>query len=149
MLQTSALLSPPLPNATIHATLSPWTLEEPFTSSSNLTRPSWRRNSENPWWHQPWWAAQCKPQLQVWLYWWAVPFAAKFEKLIQKHFKNAGAWLGPSCCRYCRKQLIHSELLAKVGLPEVSEVEKPWSHQLVLKKENGRKILQQIVGDGP
>ncbi|KAJ7449392.1 hypothetical protein B0H11DRAFT_1924031 [Mycena galericulata] len=48
------------------------------------------------------WARQCRGEAQIWLpFYWEVPFAAKFERLIHHHYQRAGAWLGPVRCTFC------------------------------------------------
>ncbi|KAJ7430665.1 hypothetical protein B0H11DRAFT_2220183 [Mycena galericulata] len=48
------------------------------------------------------WARQCWGEQQIWLpFYWEVPFAAKFERLIHLHYRGAGAWLGPVRCGFC------------------------------------------------
>ncbi|KAJ7449500.1 hypothetical protein B0H11DRAFT_1928657 [Mycena galericulata] len=48
------------------------------------------------------WERQCRGEIQVWLpFYWEVPFAAKFERLIHQHYRRAGYWLGPMRCAYC------------------------------------------------
>ncbi|KAJ7058640.1 hypothetical protein C8F01DRAFT_1255790 [Mycena amicta] len=108
MSHSTALRSPPLPNATtIHAPPSPSDTQGTFYlflkphstyTAAKLGRSKYLQRRK----HQ--WAAQCRPQRQVWIYWWDVPFASKFENLVHLHFKHAGAWIRPSLCRYCRKR---------------------------------------------
>ncbi|KAJ7429815.1 hypothetical protein B0H11DRAFT_1944196 [Mycena galericulata] len=48
------------------------------------------------------WARQCRGEAQIWLpFYWEVPFAAKFERIIHHHYQRAGAWLGPVRCTFC------------------------------------------------
>ncbi|KAJ7451188.1 hypothetical protein B0H11DRAFT_1927844 [Mycena galericulata] len=47
-------------------------------------------------------ARQCRGEAQIWLpFYWEVPFAAKFERLIHHHYQRVGAWLGPVRCTFC------------------------------------------------
>ncbi|KAJ7441450.1 hypothetical protein B0H11DRAFT_2252019 [Mycena galericulata] len=54
------------------------------------------------------WTRQCRGQRVKWWYWWYVPFAKKFERLIHTHFRVHGAWLEPSACGFCLVR--HQEL---------------------------------------
>ncbi|KAJ7453630.1 hypothetical protein B0H11DRAFT_2245267 [Mycena galericulata] len=48
------------------------------------------------------WARQCRGERHHWLpYYWEVPFYKKFEKIVHRHYKAAGAWLTPHRCRFC------------------------------------------------
>ncbi|KAJ7429272.1 hypothetical protein B0H11DRAFT_2412504 [Mycena galericulata] len=48
------------------------------------------------------WARQCRGERHRWLpYYWEVPFYKKFEKIIHRHYKAAGAWVVPHRCRFC------------------------------------------------
>ncbi|KAJ7441830.1 hypothetical protein B0H11DRAFT_1932749 [Mycena galericulata] len=48
------------------------------------------------------WGRQCQGEVQIWLaFYWEVPFAAKFERLIHLHYQRAGYWLGPVTCMFC------------------------------------------------
>ncbi|KAJ7460122.1 hypothetical protein B0H11DRAFT_1924165 [Mycena galericulata] len=58
--------------------------------------------SDNPARRKREWERQCRGEMQLWLpFYWEVPFAAKFERLIHLHYQRAGYWLGPIRCPYC------------------------------------------------
>ncbi|KAJ7429134.1 hypothetical protein B0H11DRAFT_2266844 [Mycena galericulata] len=71
------------------------------------------------------WARQCRGQRVKWWFWWYVPFAKQFERLIHTHFRIHGAWIHPSPCGFCwiRHQEIfdHARCGGKRGVSEVVE----------------------------
>ncbi|KAJ7681691.1 hypothetical protein B0H17DRAFT_1138288 [Mycena rosella] len=60
--------------------------------------------TNDPPWRKGEWKRQCAPQQQVWRYYWEVPDAREFERLIHTHFKVAGAWIVPVPCQFCMKR---------------------------------------------
>ncbi|KAJ7505067.1 hypothetical protein B0H11DRAFT_1905143 [Mycena galericulata] len=71
------------------------------------------------------WARQCRGQRQKWWFWWDVPFAKKFERLIHTHFRVHGAWVQPSPCGFClvrhEEQFDYARCGGKRGLIRVVE----------------------------
>ncbi|KAJ7431146.1 hypothetical protein B0H11DRAFT_2262304 [Mycena galericulata] len=59
------------------------------------------RRANNPQRRRREWARQCRGQRVKWWFWWYVPFAKKFERLIHTHFRVHGAWVHPSLCGFC------------------------------------------------
>ncbi|KAF7340932.1 hypothetical protein MSAN_02078200 [Mycena sanguinolenta] len=48
------------------------------------------------------WCRQCRGEWQNWLpFYWKVPHAKKFEKIIHVELKRRGAWLGCEQCWFC------------------------------------------------
>ncbi|KAJ7729384.1 hypothetical protein DFH07DRAFT_995158 [Mycena maculata] len=62
------------------------------------------------------WERQCCPEPQEWPgFYYEVPFAAKFEKILHRYFKLMGAWLGPVRCNYCGRYHIEKFDLQLLG----------------------------------
>ncbi|KAJ7744802.1 hypothetical protein DFH07DRAFT_776997 [Mycena maculata] len=62
------------------------------------------------------WETQCWPEAQEWVaFYYQVPFAAKFERILHRYFKLMGVWLGPVPCNYCGRRHIEKFDLELLG----------------------------------
>ncbi|KAJ7274172.1 hypothetical protein C8J57DRAFT_1225041 [Mycena rebaudengoi] len=63
------------------------------------------------------WRRSCPGQRQDWLYAYWVPYAGKFERIIQYYLKLEGAWLGRVRCDSCGKSHIEKFCSLSCGGP--------------------------------
>ncbi|KAJ7686109.1 hypothetical protein B0H17DRAFT_1204494 [Mycena rosella] len=84
------------------------------------------------------WRNQCRGEQQDWGEYYEVPFAAKFERILHRHFRLEGAWLGPVRCDYCgRRHLEKFDLAAVSGRAQFQQVAEFYLGQLgwpIIKK---------------
>ncbi|KAJ7085953.1 hypothetical protein C8R44DRAFT_893799 [Mycena epipterygia] len=85
----------------------PVTQPPPLTTNRRARRAAARRpeikigRSNRPLRRQREWKQKCWPQQQDWWFYWDVPDAPSFERLIHLHFKLHGAWIRPEECEFC------------------------------------------------
>ncbi|KAJ7205129.1 hypothetical protein B0H12DRAFT_1243512 [Mycena haematopus] len=62
------------------------------------------------------WERQCRGEQQRWMdFYWEVPFAKKFERVLHLELKALGAWKGRVRCRFCARSHQEKYDLAKCG----------------------------------